>query len=151
MPRRNVARSLVLAPGHAPAALGQADPNQSPLQSRSGAGEVCRLHETALEDLLGFAAGPLGALEIDLGRNVGRLGQYHDAIRTDLQEAAEDGELLLLAAYLDPKHALPEGRDERRVVGQNPHLALAAGHDDLVDVTLKGSPFRSHDLQVEWH
>src|SRR5271157_2472624 len=34
---------------------------------------------------------------------------------------------------------------------QDTELALAARHDDLVDVAFEGSPFRSHDLEVEGH
>ena len=64
----------------------------------------------ASEDVLGLAAGPLGPLEVDLRGQVGGLGQDHDPIRANLQEAAEDGELLLLAAALEAQDALAEQR-----------------------------------------
>ena len=56
--------------------------------------------EPAFQHALGLAPGPLGSLQVYLRGQVGRLGQDHHAIWADLQEAAEDGELLLLAAAL---------------------------------------------------
>ena len=142
----------MLAPGRpARATLGQPDPDQGALQGGPGAGKVRRLYETTFEDVLGLASGSFSPLEVDLGAEVRRLGQDHDPIGADLDEAAENGDFLLLAAGLDTQHALAEQRDQRRMMRQDAHLALAPGHDDLVDVAGEGSPFRSHDLEVEWH
>jgi len=147
-----MAKRLVLPPGcSAGPALRQADSNERPLKSGSGTRQIGRLHESAFEHALRLAPGSLGALEIYLRSQIGHLGENHDSIRADLQEAAEDGELLLLIAPLEAQDSLAEKRDQWRMVRQNPELALASGHDDLVDITLEGSSLRSHDLQVEGH
>ena len=86
------------------------------------------------ERLLRLAAGLLGLLEVDLRRHVGRLGHHHDLVRPNLEEAAGDGEELLLAAAPDAQLADAERRQQRRVVGQDAQLALDPGTDDGVDL-----------------
>jgi hypothetical protein len=46
------------------------------------------------------------------------------------------------------QNAVAKKRDQRSVVRQDAELALASGHDHLVDVALEGLPFRSHDFEV---
>ncbi len=67
-----------------------------PLQRRASGDEVGGLDHAAFDDALGLATGPFRPLDVDLGGHVGGLGQDDDAVRADLDEAAEDGELLLV-------------------------------------------------------
>jgi hypothetical protein len=144
-------RFMLAASGAARSALCHTNADQRPLESGSGACQIGRLNETTLENSLGLSAGSLRPLQIDFRSHVRGLSQDHDTVRADLDETTEDGEFLFLARPLHAKYALTEERDERRVVRQYAHLALAAGHDDLVDVTFKRAPFRSNDLQMEGH
>jgi hypothetical protein len=137
---------MLAAGGPTGTSLRHSDAHQGPLQRGAGGGHVGRLHEPALEDTLGFAPRPLGPLQVYLGGHVGGLSKNYDPVRPNLQESAEDREDLFGAASLKPQYALAEQRDQGSVVGQDPHLALTPGHDDLIDVAFEGSPFRSDNL-----
>jgi len=138
----------MLATRLARAALRKADPNESPLKCGPGTREVGGFDETVVDRVLGLAPRPLGTLEVYVRGDVGRFGQDHDPVRTNLQEAAEDGDLLLLAAVLEPQHALAEQRDQGRMMGQNAHLALDTRHDNFIDVAGEGSLFGRDDLEM---
>jgi hypothetical protein len=144
-------RFMLAASRTARTTLCHTNADQRPLESGSGTGKISRLNEATLEDSLGLSASPLRPLQIDFRSHVRSLSKDHDAVWSDLDKTTEDGEFLFLARPLHAKHALTEERNQRRVVGQYAHLTLAAGHDDLVDVTVKGAPFRSHDLQMQGH
>ena len=145
------ARSLVLAPRSACATLGEADADECSLEGRPREREIGRLHEAAFDDAFGLAPGALGPLQVDLGGHVGGLGEDHDAVRPNLEEAAKDGELFLLSAALDAKHALAEGGDQRGMVREDAKLAFAARDDDLVHVAFEGSFLKSDDFEVKRH
>jgi hypothetical protein len=100
-----MAKCFVLStPSDTRRALRQLDADEGALQCRASAGNVCRLDEAAFENVLCFAASSLGTFHIDLGREVRGFRHNHHSVRPDLQEAAEDGELLLLSPGLQPKH-----------------------------------------------
>ena len=144
-------RFMLAAGGAARSALCHTYADQRPLESGSGAGKIGRLNETTLENSLGLSTSPFCPLQVDFRGHVRGLSQDHDAVWAHLDETTEDGKFLFLARPLHTKYALTEERDKRRVVRQYAHLALAAGHDDLVDVTFERAPFRSNDLQVQGH
>jgi hypothetical protein len=141
---------LVRSPRSARPTLGEADSDERSLESGPRDRQISRL-DCALEDSLGLAAGALGPLEVDLGGHVGHLRQNHDAVRSNLQEAAEDGELLLLPAAFEAQHALAERRDQRGVVREYAKLAFAARDDDLVHIAHEGPFLRSDYFEVKRH
>jgi hypothetical protein len=145
------ARRLVLTPRSACAKLGEADADERSLKGRPREREIGRLHETAFDDVLGLAASPLRPFQVDFRGHIGHLGQDHDAVRPNLEEAAEDGERLFLPAALDAKHALAEGRDKRGMVREDAKLAFAARDDDLVHVAFEGSFLRRDDFEMQRH
>ena len=145
------ARRLVRSPWSACPTLGEADADERSLEGRPRKREIGRLHETAFEDVFGLAASPLCPFQIDLRGHVCHLGQDHDAVRSNLEEAAEDGVLYLLPAGLDAKHALTEGRDQRGMVREDAKLAFAARDDDLVHVPFEGPFLRCDDFEVKRH
>jgi hypothetical protein len=137
----------VLAPGRRTrAALGHLEADEGAFQGRAGGNEIRGLDQTAFEDLLRLPAGPLGAGDVDLGSHVGRLRKNYDSIGADLEESAEDGELLLFRTFPETKHALSEQRNQGRMMRQDAERAFAAGHDDFVDVALEGPPLWSDYL-----
>jgi hypothetical protein len=153
-----VARRLLAAGRGAAAArrfamtpFGNLDSNERALERCPGAGEIDFLSEFALEHLLGFASSTLGSFQIDLSAQVGSFSKNYDAIGTDLQEAAEDGEFLLCRTLLEPQDALSQQRNQRRVVRQNAQLPLRARHYHLIHVPLERLLLRSNDLQVKGH
>src|ERR1035437_1320039 len=85
--------------------------DQRPLQCGSRAGQVGRLNETTLQNSLGLPASPLRPLQIDFRGHVRGFGQPHTAVRADLDEAAEDSELLFLTGPFDAQHTLTQERD----------------------------------------
>src|SRR6185369_5808995 len=100
-----------LAPSAGPLAmapLGNSNADQGRLEGGARGGEVGALDVARLEDLLGLLPRFLGSLQMDLGRHVGRLGHHDDLVRQDLEEAADDREVLVLAAFPQPKLAGPE-------------------------------------------
>jgi hypothetical protein len=129
-------------------ALRKADPNEGPLKSGPGTRQIGRFHEAVVDRVLGLSPRPLGTLEIYVRGDVGGFGHDHDPVRTNLQKAAEDGDLLLLSAGLEPQHTLAEQRDQGRVMGQNAHLALDTRHDNFIDVACEGSLFGRDDLEM---
>ena len=141
---------LVRSPRPTRPSLGETDSDQCPLERGPRSLHIGRLPCT-FEGMLGLPSGTLGSLEVDFGGHVGGFGQDHDAVRPDLQEPAEDGELLLLSAALDAQHALTERRDQRCVVREYAEFAFAARHDYLVDIAGEGSFLRSDDLEMQRH
>src|SRR5581483_12157289 len=78
-------------------------------------------------------ARPLGTLDVDLLGVLGGIGEDHDVVVEDLEEAAGDGERDLLGAALEDQLAGRERRHERRMTREHGELALDAGRDHLVD------------------
>jgi hypothetical protein len=94
------AARFVRSPWSARTPFGQADTDERSLKSGPRLREVGLLDGT-FEGSLGFAPGTFGPLQVDLRVHIGGLGEDDDAIRADLHETAEDGELLLLVAGLE--------------------------------------------------
>jgi hypothetical protein len=137
----------VLAPWRrSSAAFGDLEADQRPFQGGTSGHEVRGLEGGIFDDLFGFAAGTIRPGNVDVGRHVGGLREDDDAVGPNLQEAAEDGELLLFAVALETQDAGAEQGDERRVVRQDAERAFAAGHDDLVDIALEDPSLRSDYL-----
>ena len=126
----SVPRTLAVSP------LGDADPEEGLLERGARRGQVDRIGlDGPLERTLGLAPGLLRPLEVDLARQVGRLGHHHDPVRSHLEEAADDRERLLRPALADAQLPDAEHRHERRVVRQHPELTLdprAAGPTSTV-------------------
>src|SRR5262245_27303616 len=115
-----VARTFPVTP------LRDTDAQQCLLERGASRGQVGALVIPGLERALRLATRLLGLLEIDLAGHVGGLRHHDDAIRADLQEAADDRERLLAAALADAQLPDAEHRHERSVVRQHPELALGA-------------------------
>ena len=96
-------------------------------------------------------AGLLGGLEVDLRRQVGGLGHDHDLVGPDLEEAAGDGEGLLLAALADAQLAHAERRQQRGMVRQDAELALDARADDGSPRRPRRRAARRDDLEMQRH
>ena len=71
----------------------------------AGGGQVGALVVAGLERPLRLTARLLRLLEVDLRREVGRLGHHDDLVGPDLEEPADDREALLGAALADPQLA----------------------------------------------
>lgn len=130
-------------------ALGDADTNRRTLERFLGAGE---LHPLAAltEPRLGTLPGRFGPLDVDLLDSLGGIRQHEHAIAVDLQEAAKDDERLLVAALLHPHLTGGEQREQRRVLRQDPKLAIRSRRDDHVDILrLVDHTLASHDLDAE--
>ena len=79
------------------------------------------------------------------------LRHHDDLVRPHLQEPARDREQLLLAALPDGQLPDPEQAHQRRVVRQDPELAVDPGHEDHVDIVLVREPLGRDDFKVERH
>src|SRR5204863_179773 len=91
----------------------------------------------------------LGSVEVDVRSEVGSLGHDHDTVGSNLEEPAEDREMLLRAALADRQLTGTQRRDQRSVVGQDAELSLAAGQRDGVDrVAVRQPPNRSGTRDV---
>ena len=80
--------------------------------------------------------GLLSALDIDLFRALGRVGQHDDLIGGDLDKAAEDDNALLAIALLDAHLAGRERRNERGMAWQNTERAITTGGDHHINIGL---------------
>ena len=73
--------------------------------------------DASAHDLFGLLAGALGALEVDLVRLLGRVGQDGHVVGLHLDEAAADGEIFLAAGGAHRYLAEVEHRQQRAMVG----------------------------------
>ena len=126
--------------------LGDPDAQQRLLELGARGGQVGAFAVARLEGPLGLAPRLLGLLEVDLARQVGRLGHDHDLVGPDLEEPADDRERLLGAALADAQLADAEHRHQRRVVRQDAELALDARDVDRIDLVLVDEALGRHDL-----
>src|SRR2546427_1891768 len=137
--------------GSAPPPLADPQPDEGALERGPGALLVGHGDRTSREDLLRPLPGLLGAPQIDLLGMLGDIRQDHHVVAADVHKTPEYGQNLLDAAPLDPKHTRPERGKERRMVREDPDVALARRRDDHVHVLLVDAALRRDDLEMKWH
>ena len=76
----------------------------------------------------------LGPGDVDLLGALGDAREQADAVGQHLGEAESHRQVELLAALAVPHLSHAQAREQRRVAGQDPEVALGAGQLHLVDV-----------------
>lgn len=132
-------------------ALGDADAQQRPLESRPGTSEVGRLLEALGECPFGLASSLLGLLDIDLGCHIRCFSHHDDLVRPNLEKTAGDREELLLAAPTNAQLPDSQSSQERRMVRQDAQLPLDPRTNDRVNFFTEDLAFRGDDLQKKRH
>src|SRR5437016_13832210 len=116
--------------------LADAQADQRPLELGPGALLVRGRRGARGEDLLSAVARLLRTARVDLLSVFGRVGQHDDAVAPNVHESTEHGEHFFDAATLHLELTRTQGGEERRVVREDPDVALGRRSDDHVDILL---------------
>src|SRR5262245_21728101 len=135
--------------GVAGSAVGLARDSQA--RHRADVGGVRLLEPRFLADRLHAVgrqvARALGAADVDVLGPLADLGQHVDAVRQDLAEAPEAGQVARERALAVLDLARAQHGEERGVPGQHAEVAVLSGGHHLVHLLAQQEAFRRHHLE----